>query len=133
MDIEQFRDYCLSLPQATEDMPFGDDLLIYRIANKIFAGISLQRPDTIVVKCQPDRALCLRDHYPEITPAWHWNKRHWNDISLAGHLTDKQIRQEVRHAYLQTIIQNVTPASLRKSLLQTAATLGITDDSEQFE
>lgn len=75
MDIESIRGYCLSKPMATEDFPFDDDVLAFRVMNKIFACISLKNPDWFCLKCNPDYAIELRERYPSISGAWHWNKK----------------------------------------------------------
>lgn len=101
MDIESIREYCLSLPLATEDMPFGEDCLVIRLCGKIFACIGLTRPDYFVLKCDPDYAIDLQDRYPEITPAWHWNKKHWIQLQLRGSLQDSIITSLIHHSYAQ--------------------------------
>lgn len=103
MDIEQIREYCLSLPRVTEDMAFGEDYLLLRVCDRIFVCIGLTRPDYLVMKCDPERAVELRDRHAEIEPAWHWNKRYWNQISLAGTLDDDFVRALVRHSYSEVV------------------------------
>lgn len=99
MNIEEIREYCLSLPQTSEDMAFGDDYLLFRVCGKIFACYGFVRNDYFVLKAHPDYALDLRDRYSEIEPAWHWNKRYWNQISMQGSLTKDFIRALIRHSY----------------------------------
>lgn len=99
MDIETIREYCLSLPYVTEDMAFGEEYLLLRVCSKIFACIGLERPDYFVVKCEPEYALDLRDLYTEIEPAWHWNKKYWNQVSLQGSLSDDFVKGLIRHSY----------------------------------
>lgn len=103
MNIEEIRDYCLSLPQTTEDMAFGEEYLLLRVCGRIFACIGLERPNYFVVKCAPDYATELREHYPEITPAWHWNKKYWNQLSLCGSLSDTLILSLIRHSYHEVV------------------------------
>lgn len=103
MNIEEIRLYCLSLPMTSEDMPFGDEHLILRVCGKIFACIGLERPDYFVLKCDADYALDLRDRYPEIEPAWHWNKRYWNQHSLRGSLTSDFLKSLIRHSYSEVV------------------------------
>ena len=69
MDIEQLRDYCLSLPLVTEDMPFGDTTLVFRVRGRIFALTDLERPTLVSLKCDPELAIALRERtdYPELT------------------------------------------------------------------
>lgn len=99
MDIESVREYCLSLPLATEDFPFDESTLVFRIGGRIFAMIDLERTEWFVLKCNPDRALDLREQYAEISPAWHMNKRHWNQLNLFGHLSDELVCSLIRHSY----------------------------------
>lgn len=99
MDIETLRDYCLSLPMATEDFPFDEEVLAFRIGGKIFAMMNLVDTEWFVLKCHPDLALELRERHPEIAPAWHMNKRHWNQINLYGTLPAGLIRSMVAHSY----------------------------------
>ena len=103
MDIESLRDYCLSLPLATEDFPFDESTLVFRIAGKIFAMVDLENTEWFVLKCNPDYALTLRDAHPEITSAWHMNKKHWNQINLYGTLTDELIQSLIRHSYNEVL------------------------------
>lgn len=103
MNIESIREYCLSLPMTTEDMAFGEDYLLLRVCDKIFACIGLVRTDYFVVKADPDYAVELRERHAEIEPAWHWNKRYWIQISLTGQLTDDFIRSLIRHSYARVV------------------------------
>ena len=99
MNVESVRDYCLSLPAASEDFPFDETTLAFRVVNKIFAMIDLEDTQWFVLKCDPDYALELRDRHPEITGAWHMNKKHWNQLDLEGHLTDELIQKLILHSY----------------------------------
>lgn len=103
MDIETVRLYCLSLPMATEDMAFGDDCLLLRVCNRIFACINLESAGQLTVKCNPDYAIDLRDKYTEIEPAWHWNKKYWNQLNLMGHLSDEFVKELIRHSYSEVV------------------------------
>ena len=103
MDIQEIREYCLSLPCTSEDMAFGPELLLLRVHGRIFACLGIDRPDYFVLNCQPDYALDLRDSHEEITPAWHWNKKYWNQLSLRGNLTGELIRSLIRHSYSEVV------------------------------
>jgi predicted DNA-binding protein (MmcQ/YjbR family) len=87
------------MPGATEDFPFDETTLAFRIGGKIFAMIDLERTEWFVLKCDPDRSLELRESYPEIAPAWHMNKKHWNQLNLFGHLPNELIEELIRHSY----------------------------------
>ena len=103
MNVESVRDYCLSLPLATEDFPFDETTLAFRVLGKIFAMIDLEDTEWFVLKCNPDYAVELRDRYPEIKGAWHMNKKYWNQISLSGMLTDKLVEALIRHSYAEVV------------------------------
>lgn len=87
MNIEQVREYALSLLGVTEDRPFGDDIITFRVEGKIFLCLWLgdenDKPDNeprFAIKLTPERNEELRERYTAITPAWHWNKKHWSDV-----------------------------------------------------
>ena len=103
MNAESIRDYCLSLPLATEDFPFNETTLAFRVLGKIFAMIDLDDTEWFVLKCNPDYAVELRDKYPEIKGAWHMNKKHWNQINLSGGLQDDLIQRLIRHSYAEVV------------------------------
>jgi predicted DNA-binding protein (MmcQ/YjbR family) len=103
MNIESVREYCLSLPMTTEDMAFGDDYLLLRVCNKIFACFSLEREENLTLKCDPDYAIELRDRYSDIEPAWHWNKKYWNQLRLQGGLSDDLVKGLIRHSYSEAV------------------------------
>ena len=130
MDIIEFREYCISLPDVEETLPFDQTTLVYKVGGRMFAMVSLEAPDHFAVKCDPERAIMLRDRYPQVTPGWHLNKRHWNDIRFEGRLGDESLRREIRHSYMLVVRLNVTPKALRCQILSHIATAGICDDSE---
>ena len=102
MNIEALRQCCLSLPAATEDMPFDDQTLAFRVMNKIFALMGLEYEiATINLKCDPERAIELREQYPDAVKAgYHMNKKHWNTVVCEGtSLSDKEIQAQIRHSY----------------------------------
>lgn len=103
MNVESLREYCLSLPLATEDFPFDETTLVFRVVGKIFAMLDLERPDVVSLKCNPDYALQLREEHPEISGAWHMNKKYWNQVNLSGHLEDELVQGLVRHSYAEVV------------------------------
>lgn len=117
MDIVDLRAYVLSLPLVEECQPFGDDAVVYKVGGRMFLCCVLEHAERIAVKCNPDRAIALRDTYLEaITPAWHFNKRHWNDIYFER-LPREVVEGEIRHSYLTVIRENVTPKALREEIM----------------
>ena len=103
MNIESVREYCLSLPLVTEDFPFDETTLVFRIMGKIFACLDLERPEWVTMKCNADYALELREVHPEIEGAWHWNKKYWNQVNLYGGLEDDFIQRLLRHSYSEVV------------------------------
>lgn len=120
MSIEEIRNYCLSMPYVEETMPFDDTTIVYKVGGKWFAITDLEQNDKVVVKCDPDLAIELRDRHEEITAAWHFNKRHWNAISLRGDLAASFIREQIYNSYMLVIAKNVTPRALRLEILAAA-------------
>ena len=116
MNVESVRDYCLSLPLATEDFPFDETTLAFRVLGKIFAMIDLDNTEWLELKCDPDYAVELRDKYPEIKGAWHMNKKHWNQISLSGELQDGLIQRLIRHSYAEVVKK--MPNKLKQSHME---------------
>ena len=103
MDIESIREYCLSLPKVTEDFPFDDTTLVFRIGGKIFAMMDLEDASKLTLKSDPNQALILRDKYSEISGAWHMNKKYWNQLNLYGQLSDTLVKQLIRHSYSEVV------------------------------
>ena len=123
MDIVEFREYCLSLPRVAECTPFDETTLVMKVGGKIFAAADMEQFDAFVVKCDPDKAVALRDRHPEIGEAHHWNKRWWNAVSVVGDLPDSFLRRQIIQSYLLVIRRNVTPRALREEILAEAAGL----------
>ena len=99
MTEEDIRDYCLNKPGVTEDLPFGPEVLVFKTP-KIFLLLRLdQHPITFNVKCDPDKAIELRERYPAIQPGYHMNKKHWNTITIDGSLTTRQLQSFIDDSY----------------------------------
>ena len=132
MDIIDLREYLLSLPLVEECQPFGDDAVVYKIGGRMFACYVLEHTTRIAVKCNPDRAIVLRDEYlSAITPAWHFNKKHWNDLYFEQ-LPREVVEREVRHSYITVIRENITPKALREKILA-VVNLAQIEDAEPIE
>ena len=98
MNIEEIREYCLSFMNATEDMPFGDATLVFKVGGKIFALLSLWGEQRINLKCSPELALELREHHDYVTGAYHMNKKHWNSIYY-DQATSEELKEWIAHSY----------------------------------
>lgn len=103
MDIERIREYCLSKKLATEDSAFGPEGILFRVYDKIFAYLDLERPDLVVVKCNPDYAAELRERYDGIRGAWHWNKRYWNEVHFDADVPDDLIFSLIDHSLAEVL------------------------------
>lgn len=99
MDIESLREYCISLDaEVEESFPFGEDTLVFKINNKIFALMALEAtPLSVNLKCDPDLAIEYRESYSSVKPRYHMNKKHWNTVILDG---------EIDAAFLKKMIQD---------------------------
>lgn len=99
MNIVSVREYCLALPLVTEDLPFDEASLLFSGLGKVFACVDMEHPEWVAMKCDAGRAQLLRDCHPVVEPAWHWNKKYWNQVLLNGSLSDDTVRHLLRHAY----------------------------------
>ncbi len=104
MNIEELREYCLSLKSATEDMPFEDEYLMFRVCNKWFVVVPLHDSELkIFVKCDPVQAIDLRERYNCVEAAWHFNKKYWNCISLNHEMNDETVKYWIRHSLEEVV------------------------------
>ena len=101
MDIETLREYVLQKPGVTEGFPFGETTLVFKVNNKLFLLVPLDAGQLqFNVKCNPDKAIELRDEYPDyILPGFHMNKKHWNTVIANGSLSNKHLLQMVDDSY----------------------------------
>ena len=114
MNIESLREYCLSKKGATESFPFDKTTLVFKVMGKMFALTDLEGPLSINLKCDPERALQLREEYTAISPGYHMNKKHWNTIMIDGSINEKSIIELIDHSY-ELIISSL-PKKARKEL-----------------
>jgi len=104
MNIEELREYCLSIKDATEDMPFEDEYVMFRVFDKWFAVIPLHDPELkVYVKCNPDKAIELREKYKSVNAAWHFNKKYWNSIVLNSDIDDDTVKFWIRHSVQEVV------------------------------
>lgn len=99
MDVEELRSFCLGLPHCTEDTPFDVDTLVFRVHGKIFALTSIADNNAVNLKCNPERAIQLREQFSAVTPGFHMNKTHWNTVLFNSDLKDSEILNLVQHSY----------------------------------
>lgn len=117
INVEAYREYCLSKPGTTEGFPFDSATLVFKVMGKMYALTSLDTFEFINLKCDPERALELRDQYPAIRPGYHMNKQHWNSVYVDGTLPDELIYELIDHSY------ELIAASLAKKLKEELASL----------
>jgi predicted DNA-binding protein (MmcQ/YjbR family) len=111
MDLEDFRTFCLSLQGVTEEMPFGDTTLVYKVAGKMFALTDIDRFSSINLKCDPEIAIELRERYAAVQPGYHMNKKHWNTILMDFTISNELIKQWTLVSY-RLVVQKL-PQKIR--------------------
>lgn len=113
MNIEQIREYCLKKKGITEEFPFDEETLVYKVAGKIFLLASLESiPLQINLKCDPEKAVELREEYEAVQPGYHMNKKHWNTIIIDRSVSTKKILEWIDDSY------HLVMAGLKKSELK---------------
>jgi len=115
MNIEEFRDYCLSKKYVTECFPFDEHTLVFKVANKMFALSGLEhKPATVNLKCDPEKSIELREEYSDIIEGFHMSKKHWNTIIIEGGLSNDFIKELINHSY-DLVVKGLTK-KLQKEL-----------------
>ena len=110
MNIEELRDYCLSKKGVTESFPFDEEVLVFKVMNKMFLLTNINKDLSMNVKCDPEKAIELREQYNSVLPGWHMNKKHWNTVDIDGRISDQVLKEWVDHSY------DLIVASLTKKL-----------------
>ena len=115
MDIDELRGYCLAKQFTSEGFPFDNDTLVFKVADKMFGLVSLDKnPLSINLKCDPERAIELREQHEAIIPGFHMNKQHWNTLILDGSLPRSLVLELIDHSYYLTY--NSLPKKTRNLL-----------------
>jgi predicted DNA-binding protein (MmcQ/YjbR family) len=122
MNIEQIRDYTLSLYGVTEDQPFGDDIITFRLEGKIFLCLWLGNSEQnikdteprLALKLSPERNEELRGQFSSVTPAWHWNKKHWSDVYYEQ-IEDALVQEWIRESY--QLVASKLPKTIRQKYM----------------
>ncbi len=105
MNIEELREYCLSLKGVTEDLPFGESTLVFKIAGKIFCLTGMIGNFSINLKNDPEKNMELREQFTCIKPGYHMNKKHWNTVEVDGSLSDDRIKNLVDESYDSVVMK----------------------------
>jgi predicted DNA-binding protein (MmcQ/YjbR family) len=109
MNVEQYREYCLSKKGVTESFPFDKETLVFKVMGKMFALCGLERiPFGVNLKCDPERSIELREEYESsIFPGFHMSKKHWNTVSPDGSFSDDFFIELIDHSY-ELVIKGMT-------------------------
>jgi len=114
LNLEEIRDYCLAKPGVTEGLPFGEDTLVFKVGEKLFLLTSISDPTSFNVKCDPERAVELREQHSEVIPGYHMNKKHWNTVHTDGNLTRRQLCEMIDHSY--DLVFNSLPKNIQTEI-----------------
>lgn len=105
MHVEKLREYCLSKRAVTESTPFDDVTLVFKVAGKMFAIIPLDETKlSITLKCDPEKAISLREKYPSVKPGYHTSKKHWNTISVDGSVDKSLLLEWIDHSWDMVVL-----------------------------
>lgn len=116
MNYEELHNYCMSLKGTTDHFPFDETTLVIKVQGKMFALLPLDNPETqITLKCDPERAIALREEFSEIAPAYHFNKKHWNSVLMSPEITNNFLCELINHSY-ELVVAGLT-RKLREELL----------------
>jgi predicted DNA-binding protein (MmcQ/YjbR family) len=114
MTLAEFRDHCIHLPGFSEDLPFDENTLAFRVGGKIFALMDVDLFTSVNLKCDPERAVELRERHAGITPGYHMNKRHWNTVITDGSVPDRLLLELAEHSH--ALVMASLPKKLREQL-----------------
>jgi predicted DNA-binding protein (MmcQ/YjbR family) len=99
MDLERFQKHCLSKKGVTEEFPFGEETLVYKVMGKVFCLTGVETFSSVNLKVDPERGVELREQYPAVQPGYHMNKKHWVTVLLDGSIPDRLLLQWVDISY----------------------------------
>lgn len=107
MNIESFRHFCLQMKGVTEEFPFDENTLVYKVMGKMFALTDLDHFTSINLKCLPETGVDLRERYPAVRPGYHMNKKHWITVEMDGSIPDKLLQTWIATSY-QLVAKSLT-------------------------
>lgn len=114
MDIESYRSYCLKKKGVTEEFPFGEETLVFKVMGKMFALTNVDNFISINLKVEPETGVELREKYSSVLPGYHMNKKHWITVLLDGSVSDKFVREWIDNSY--HLVASGLSKSLQESL-----------------
>ncbi|MFN8259624.1 MAG: MmcQ/YjbR family DNA-binding protein [Chitinophagales bacterium] len=104
IDLEDIRNYCLKKKGVTEDFPFDEETLVFKVMGKIFLLTDIHHPElSMNLKCDPELAVALREQYESVQPGYHMNKKMWNTVSYSGEFSDKELLNMIDHSYEEVV------------------------------
>jgi predicted DNA-binding protein (MmcQ/YjbR family) len=107
MNIEELRNYCLLKTGVTECFPFDENTLVFKVAGKMFLLTDLVDDFSMNVKCDPEKALELRERYACVSPGYHMNKKYWNTVLIDGSISDETLLQWIDESY-RLVVESLT-------------------------
>ena len=114
INLEKLREYCAQKPGTTESFPFDNETLVFKVMGKMYALTNITWPELAVnLKCDPDWAMILRDHYTAVQPGYHMNKRHWNTVTIDGSIPEEEVWEMVDHSY-NLVVKGLKAADRQK-------------------
>jgi len=116
MDIEEYRRWCIQKTGVTEEFPFDNKTLVFKVFGKMFSLLDVEEFESINLKCDPEIAIQLREEYPGVKPGYHMSKKHWNTVSCDGSIPDKLILKWTDDSY--ELVFNSLPLKIRKSIIE---------------
>lgn len=105
MNIETFRNVCLALPGVTEEFPFDQNTLVFKVMGKMFAATDVQVFKSINLKVEPEQGAVLREQYASVLPGYHMNKKHWITVLMDGSIADKEVKRWIETSYQLVVAQ----------------------------
>ncbi len=115
MDIEFIRNYCLKKKGSSEDFPFDEETLVFKVSGKLFLLTNIySSPLSVNLKCEPEQAIDWREQYECVQPGYHMNKKHWNTVTFCDEITQKQFLEMIDHSYQQVVLS--LPKKVRDAL-----------------
>jgi predicted DNA-binding protein (MmcQ/YjbR family) len=114
MDLKEYKNYCKSFMGVTEEYPFDETTLVYKVKGKMFTLTEINTFHIISVKCDPDDAQIIRQMFESVIPGYHLNKEHWNSIKIDGRIPDTLLKEWIKDSY--NLVVRSLPKKIQKEL-----------------
>ncbi|MBK7651360.1 MAG: MmcQ/YjbR family DNA-binding protein [Flammeovirgaceae bacterium] len=114
MNIETFRSYCLSKKGVSEEFPFDENTLVFKVMGKMFALTDLDNFESVNLKCDPEKAVQLREEFSSVMPGYHMNKKHWNTVLMDSGISDRLVKEWIDDSY--SLVVDSLPKRMRQEL-----------------